>query len=258
MENTQLEFSALPLQRVAIKLAPSEFLPVSPRTLHFLLLHLKGEWTQSRFIEVEEPGFGRACLEMPLEYTFTSRGFQFRNPTRNLVLTYQANLLGVEWQYHEGAEYVRFPVLKEVLAQLVEVVTDLFGSEHPLSFHACNMGYLNFVTTQDFPTGKDVARYLKSSFRFPALDQANLLHEQNVCWKEACGTDYRIHLKSGSREEDGDEDEAVGIELHTTAGRMFDSAPGFPTQELDLVHELLNTRFHSALTANAKKEWRLA
>lgn len=257
IERTSPDFETLPLEEVSVRFAPNAYLPIGASVLKELMLGLEAEWPVVDFIHHERSGFGRACLKLPLQYAFGVLGLRFKNPDSGLRLIYQANLLRIDWERKfSSVPYPRFPGLLALAESTFERIRDILEGD-VLSFHACNLSYQNFVRTASFPVGSDVSAYIRKNYRIAALDPESVLHEQNICWKEPSGIDYRLHLKTIAEEGETADEDLVGLQITTTAGKVFEGRPGLPTAETRELNSLLNSNFLKILTPNAKKEWGL-
>lgn len=253
---SSLEFQKLPLERVSLRLAPSQYFPVDARILNSIMDAQVQDWPTVDFIRHERTGFGRACLSLPVEYVFSILGLRFKNAATGCRLIYQANLIRLDWDStQEGAPYPRFGKMLEMLEEFVSSLADIAPR---LKFHACNLSYTNFLSLENFPTGKDVKEFVTPKYRIGALTPENILHEQNVCWKESDGADYRFHLKAVVEEsEDGEGYSRNGLQFFTSAGQVYKSENRFPRVELESLNRVLNSNFKKILTKKAKEEWGL-
>lgn len=247
-----LEFTKLPLFEVMIRIAPSDVIPIAFELEYHLYERFRDEFTGRNRVSFVA-NFGTGAL--PVEKS-EMRGFELIRhwPGSLIVLVIQSNMMAIQWYrslFKSAEEYPRYSELRALLDRLVSTLREAPGPFSDLKFRAANMRYSNYVRTKCQPTLKDVRKYVAQGFAQPGLADDLCLHGITTCWREHDGQDIRVNIdNSGGITK-------YGWELVTGCGQLLEPECEDVLPVVDRIHDKLNERFPTFLTASAKKQWGL-
>jgi uncharacterized protein (TIGR04255 family) len=251
--STDLNFSQLPLKSVVLKIAPDEYIPSHSFLLQNMIFrHFRKDYPFGRHISEAVPGIGRACLEI---YSPTQLGIELRSSDDSMRLVLQSNLLAVEWSNPRFDSSLQYPGYKSIRSQMQRILTllskikRLSKVEGPLTYRATNLCYTNCIVTKSHPSVSNVLDYIQGSVLPARLSPGDVIHEQNVCWKQPDGADLRIRVQETTTY-----DNSYCYELSCTCGQVIEPTAS-PLQNLNTNHDLLIKLFPELITERAKGEW---
>lgn len=242
-----LRFESLPLMEVIVRLAPETLLPFRLKTLSRYAAAL-----EERFPEVEQlEQIHSGLVPRPFELGFGRlNGAVFSTADGSLSLTVQRDLVVLTWRRGKTG-YPHFDALKDSLRWAVHSMREAEPDDFP-SFLAANMSYANHITTPALPTGKDLLMYIRTAWLPPSVEDASVIHEQNLAWQDAQGVSLRLHFQGviGGAEQPG----PTGFYIKTVAGRTFDPV-AWPDEQLESNHDALVDLFPRIITEEAARTW---
>lgn len=238
-----LEFNNLPLTVVGIRFAilPGQTLDLASCAKLFEGLRSSGFDQMVDSDEVESaPG-------QSVVFRLGRNPILIRRSQDNVAVKVQPEVLAVQWRSTPRVEvpYPRYQTLREVVVSVFRTL-----SITPKHVNALNMSYTNEPKLESRSSEDSVCRFISPTFVPTGLQSRKEFHQLELAWRDDDGTDLRLLVQSIQRRS---EEPDLRLRLHTVAGRFLEGRDVL--ENLDAVHDRLQTFFKELITQEAKQEW---